>query len=413
METKQLGLPCLRGVIGDWVYYSTIIPFAEVHRIDNNHQIKEDKALDNWLQRELSNRVESIKEYLLKEEQRFFNSVVVGVYGEIPDWYSLDISILTKEYGVEISENVKESLGVLTLTGKEILFTVDGQHRIDGIKKALEVNAERFNNDELSVIFVGHSDDEKGFIRTRKLFATINREAKQPTANDLAVIDETFAKNIIARMIYAKYPKLQKKISLTPNHNLDRNDHDNFTNLLTLVEVNKILIKLSDYKESKFNSPTYEERESIYKMVVEFYDFIFDNIEDYKRYFKEGDSLNSFRNSEKGKPLNLLFLPIGMTFIAELYLHFKKAKKLDIFKMKINLLNFDLYNGHYKNIFFNPIQNKIIPASHKSLAKNLTLYLLGETVSETDEELRKKLAKAYNINELSPEFANLTLPKKL
>jgi DNA sulfur modification protein DndB len=95
METKQLGLPCLRGVIGDWVYYSTIIPFAEVHRIDNNHQIKEDKALDNWLQRELSNRVESIKEYLLKEEQRFFNSVVVGVYGEIPDWYSLDITGLS------------------------------------------------------------------------------------------------------------------------------------------------------------------------------------------------------------------------------------------------------------------------------------------------------------------------------
>jgi hypothetical protein len=214
-------------------------------------------------------------------------------------------------------------------------------------------------------------------------------------------------------MIYAKYPKLQNKISLTPNYNLDRNEHLKFTNLLTLVEVNKILIKLSNYKESKFSSPTHEERETIYKIVAEFYDFIFDNIEDYKRYFKEGIALNKFRNSAKGEPLNLLFLPVGLTFIAELYLYFKKAKKLDIFKLKINLLNFDLYTGHYKNIFFNPIQNKVIPSSHKSLAKSLTLYLLGETISETDEELKKKLAKAYNINELSSEFTNLTLPSKL
>lgn len=413
MKDNTLALPCLRGIIGDWVYYSTIIPFSEVNRIDNNHQIKEDIELDRWLQRELGSRVNNIREYLLKEDQRFFNSIIIGVYGEIPDWYSLDISILAKNYNVEVSENVSNSLGVLTLSGKEILFTIDGQHRIEGIKRAIAEDADRFEKDEISVIFVGHTDDEKGFIRTRNLFATINREAKQPTANDLAIIDETYAKNIIARQIYAEYAPLRNKIVLTPTYNLDRSEHKYFTNLLSLVEVNKVLIKISGYRQSRFSSPSIEQRKRLFELVTEFYNFIFENIDEYKRYFQKNESLDKFRNASKGLPLNLVFLPIGLSFLAELYSFYKQAGKLDLLKRKINLLNFDLYEGHYKNIFFNPIQNKVIPAAHKSLAKNLTLYLLGETPPDTLESLKKKLAKAYNINELAPEFVSLKLPDKL
>ncbi len=94
---KELVLPCLRGSIGNWIYYCTVIPFNELERIDTSHKIKEDRSLDKWLQRELNERVEGIKKYLLMEEERFFNSIIVGLYGEIPDWYSLDLSAIEEK----------------------------------------------------------------------------------------------------------------------------------------------------------------------------------------------------------------------------------------------------------------------------------------------------------------------------
>jgi DNA sulfur modification protein DndB len=409
---KELNLPCLRGSVGTWVYYSTIVPFKELERIDTEHKIKEDKNLDKWLQRKLSERVEGIKKYLLSENERFFNSIIVGVYGELPDWYSLDLSVIEEKFKISISEEVRESLGILTLSGKEILFTIDGQHRIEAIKRAREGNEDRFKSDELSVIFVGHAEDEKGYVRTRKLFATINREAKKPTPNDLAIIDETYAYNIVARMIYARYESLKEKIILTENYDLDRNDHVHFTNLLNLVEVNKKLFKAVKYRESKYTSPTYDKREELFLVSTEFYDFVIANIEEYQEFFGGKKALSKFRNVAHKKPLNLLFLPVGISLIAELYSYFKAKKKIEFLKKHINKLDFDLYNGTFKFIFFNPVKNKI-ETGNKTLGRNLALYLLGEKISITSIKLKKSLAKAYSINELSPEFKTFQLPKKL
>jgi DNA sulfur modification protein DndB len=406
-----INLPCLRGSIGSWVYYSTVISFKELERIDTKHKIKEDKSLDKWLQRKLSDRVEGIKKYLLCENERFFNSIIVGVYGELPDWYSLDISVLEEKFKINISESVRESLGVLSLSGQEILFTIDGQHRIEAIKRARVDDAEKFITDELSVIFVGHSDDEKGFVRTRKLFATINREARKPTPNDLAIIDEIYAFNIIARMVYARYDNFKEKIILTENYDLNRNEHKYFTNLLNLVEVNKKLFKAVKFKESKYVSPSYEKREELYLVATEFYDFVISNINEYKEYFEGEKPLKNYRNAIHKKPLNLLFLPIGINLIAEIYSHFKAKNKIAILKRLINKFDYDLYKGTFRFIYFNPVKNKI-ETGNKTLGKNLALYMLGEKISFSSTELKKSLAKAYSINELSPEFKTLKLPKK-
>jgi DNA sulfur modification protein DndB len=409
---KELSLPCLRGSIGNWVYYCTVIPFKELARIDNTHRIKEDKNLDNWLQRALNERVEGIKTYLLNEDERFFNSVIVGLYGEIPDWYSLDLTAIEEKFKINISEEVRESLGVLTLSGKEVLFTIDGQHRIEAVKRARVIDAERFKSDELSVIFVGHSDDEKGYVRTRKLFATINREAKQPTQNDLAIMDETYAYNIVARMIFARYDKFKDKIALTDNYDLDRNEHTHFTNLLNLVEVNKKLFKAAKYKESKYNSPTYETREELFSVACDFYNFITTYVVEYKEYFDNEKKLSEYRNAAPNKPLNLLFLPVGINLICEIYCHFKIANKLNELKGLINDLDFNLYEGHFKFIYFNPVQNKIV-TTNKTLGKKLALYLMGEKLNISDIELKKGLAKAYSINELSDDYMSFSLPAKI
>ena len=54
--------------------------------------------------------------------------------------------------------HLEGSLGILRLSGEETLFAIDGQHRVQGIKKALEENTE-LKREEVSVIFVSHRND--------------------------------------------------------------------------------------------------------------------------------------------------------------------------------------------------------------------------------------------------------------
>jgi DNA sulfur modification protein DndB len=415
METKQiknkeLSLPCLRGSIGDWNYYNVLISFKELHRIDNKHIIKETKSLDKWLQRELSDRKDKIRDYLLNESQRYFNSIIVGVYGDMPDWYALNLEEISKKFNLNIGNQVQESLGILALTGNEILFTIDGQHRIEGIKLALKENSNRFENDELSVVFIAHNENEAGRIRTRKLFATINRHAVKPSQNDLAIIDEIYAYNVIARDIYAKYKKFENKITLTETTNLDRNNHNDFTNLLALVEVNKKILKLTNYRQSKYSGPSVDERKVLYSLATDYWDFVTKNTVDYRNFFTGKNGLDNYRNSGQNKPLNLLFVPIGQKFLAVIYCFYYKTKKLDILKTKINKIDFNLQKGHFTNLFYNKTKNTMI-MNNFTVCKNLVFYLLGE---KTDElKLKKDLCRAYGINELSTEFKNFSLPLKL
>lgn len=409
-QNKGLSLPCLRGSIGDWNYYNVLISFKELSRIDNKHIIKETKSLDKWLQRDLSDRKDKIRDYLLNESQRYFNSIIVGVYGDMPDWYSLNLDEISKKFDLNIGKQIQESLGILSLTGNEILFTIDGQHRIEGIKLALKENKDRFENDELSVVFIAHKDDEAGRIRTRKLFATINREAVKPSQNDLAIIDEIYAYNVIARDIYAKYKKFENKIVLTETTNLDRNNHNEFTNLLALVEVNKKILKLVRYRQSKYSGPSVEERKILYSTAIDYWNFVTENIINYVDFFSKKHTLEQYRNSEQNKPLNLLFVPIGQKFLADIYCFYFKTGKLDILKSKINKIDFNLQDGHFTNLFYNKTKNTMI-MNNFTVCKNLALYLIGE---KTDEiKLKKDLCRAYGINVLSEEFKKFNLPEKL
>lgn len=54
-----------------------------------------------------------------------FNALVLAVYDGNPEWSELD---------VEVEDYRTFSVGVLELTGDEIIFPVDGQHRVAGIK---------------------------------------------------------------------------------------------------------------------------------------------------------------------------------------------------------------------------------------------------------------------------------------
>lgn len=50
----------------------------------------------------------------------------------------------------------------MQLTGREKIFPVDGQHRAEGIKKALDEDSS-LATQSVPVIFIGHSTDDRGW----------------------------------------------------------------------------------------------------------------------------------------------------------------------------------------------------------------------------------------------------------
>ena len=133
--------PALRAVMGDWVYYVATMRLADVAaRINFAHEIHPSEKLNELIQRRLNTgRAKKIADYLLRDDQRFFNALVVGVYGGDPCWYDFGEITPMQSSDIEIPEDIHNSLGFLSLAGREIMFALDGQHRLAGIKQALVV----------------------------------------------------------------------------------------------------------------------------------------------------------------------------------------------------------------------------------------------------------------------------------
>ena len=100
--------------------------------------------------------------------------------------------------------------GVLRLDGTQTLFAIDGQHRVEGIKQALEDNSE-LGREEVSVIFVAHRNDSDGMERTRRLFTTLNRYAKPVSKSEIVALDEDDIVAITTRELVEKHPLFQRE----------------------------------------------------------------------------------------------------------------------------------------------------------------------------------------------------------
>ncbi len=209
--TGPILLPALQGQFGDWVYYSAIMPLSEVNdRIGFARELHRNERLGELIQRQLQdsgsgkrNRANAIAQYLRANEGRFFNAIVVGIYGGEPVWHPFDIDISARpEFDRANIDHLveQERVGFLELKGTERLFALDGQHRVAGIKKAL-ANGGTEGGDILTVLFVPHSNTEAGIQRTRRLFVDLNKRAVPVGTKDIIILDEVDLPAILARRL--------------------------------------------------------------------------------------------------------------------------------------------------------------------------------------------------------------------
>src|SRR5215211_4159836 len=101
-KVGSLYLPALFCEMGNWKYFATSMRLGDVaERIRYAKELRNPQRYDEWIQREIQpKRQKQITDYLLNQQERFFSSLVVSVYGGEPKW--LDMSLLdTSELRLE------------------------------------------------------------------------------------------------------------------------------------------------------------------------------------------------------------------------------------------------------------------------------------------------------------------------
>jgi DNA sulfur modification protein DndB len=391
-------IPALRATIGDWEYYVTTLTFEQVSTnvslVDDFHQ---SEGLKDLIQRSITDNYLSIKEYIIHQPEVFFNSLVLAVYDNYPDWREI-------AFTYEDMETYK--MGILEFTETHKIFAVDGQHRVKGIMAAIEENP-NLKTQQIAAIFIGHKNDESGKKRTRRLFTTLNRYAKPVKDDDIIALDEDDLAAIETRELLEEYPLFTgSRVVYAKQKAIPNTNKSAITSIITLYQANIELLKFYLLrKEDK--KPTAKGLETFCKFrpenaivqefkveVIEFWNAFQNQIDILKQYLEiQENPATNFRNNDDGG--NLIFRPIGFLPLIKTAILIKQRTGLTYIEIftRFNTLNFNLSARPWVNVLWSPIGNKMIMSSSK-VAEFLLLYLFDPA-----------LLSAKELNNLKEDYA--------
>ena len=345
--------PALRLQMGSFRYYIVKMSARELsENVKYASEVYEDRTLDEAIQRALNeSRVnKEIVEYLKRQQDRFFSSIVVAALEGNPMFYPITITEDPQFLIFHDDQRLNEAFGVLKFDGTQKYYALDGQHRLSAIKTLLDRNnplsdgaPEDFENDEFSVIVIVPrlADSNEDFMQKyRLLLSNLNRYAK-PTDQATNIImdeDDTFA--ILTRRLVTDHDFFKsagkqwdsRRIKTRRGKNLNNKD-PYFTSLETLYEINIELLSSGqrmpkgwgeiseegvDLKTFKRFRPSEEYIDNLYAELSMYWDAllaelpILHNDPPKMRIHELTDTENENETD------HLLFWPIGQQMLAEI-----------------------------------------------------------------------------------------------
>jgi DNA sulfur modification protein DndB len=394
---KSLTMPALRGSFGDWIFYSCLMPVVELGaRARYANEIHKNKALSELIQRSLEGaRARHIAEYLSKTPERFFNSLVLATYGGNPEWFEVGgfQSTTKPELLDQISASALDSMGFLRLVGREKIFAIDGQHRLAGIKKAIE-DGQGFEGENLPVILVGHKTSKSGLERTRRLFTTLNKTAVPVRKRDIIALDEDDAMAIVVRRLVEVHPWFRDpKIAVIASQNVPVGNRVCLTTISSLYDVLKIIfmhsIGMRSDRTLRFNRPPDERLQEFEELAVGYFaelGAIFPPVGELFASNTPAEVTERRRGPEGG---HILFRPIGLEIVTRLAVEVASSgtSLLEAVRALSNIpVNLDV--APYRGVIWDPVRRTMIPAG-KALARDVLKYMLGRDAGDRDELLNR------------------------
>lgn len=392
MTEPRYTFPSLRCRMGNWWYYITYMKFADVaHWIKPTDQIHQVQMLRDMIQRALLPNVNQIVEYLLGQEERFFNSIVVGVYGGAPQWYAIDIDESVVLGEPDLDEDSRSAIGLLQLNGDEKLFAIDGQHRVEAIKRSLQEKPS-LGSEDLSVIFVAHNTDQQGQERTRRLFSTLNKTAKAVSKGEIIALDEDDAFAIVTRRLVQEYYLLRwasvsetRFVAFTKQPELHQSDNQNLTSIITLYDLTYILyVPLNSKSASKHGKylklrrPADDVLDDIYKQQTEYWEMLKNYIPEYQELFASSPA-EAVAGKYRGNGGHLMFRPIGQkAFAMAVRVLMDRNWPMENAIRSLSSVSMDLAVPPWRHVLWNPSTARVNSKVSSLLPESLFLHYVGE-----------------------------------
>jgi DNA sulfur modification protein DndB len=389
-KNEPVLLPAMRARLGDWWYYVATMTFDEIaKRVKKVSEVHEKKELKTWIQREIkTERLEEIAAYIRNQPQRFFNGLVLGIYGGDPDWMPVTVTENLARPEDELNERSRSTFGFIRLAGTEEIFAIDGQHRVEGIKLALRLDVlDEFTNDEQTVLFVSHKESDSGRERTRRLFATLNKYAKPVSKGEIIALSEDDSFAIVTRQLVDSYPGLGSEfVPLLKNANLTSNDKRSLTSLITLYEVVKTVSlpsKSRRKRQLETGPPNLEQISELTKIAIAFWDALkkqFPEIAEVCSSAPDDELAGKFRHQSGG---HLLFRPFGLTAFAKAArVLMDRGVTIDSAVQLLTGSQMEISEDPWCNVLWDP-HKKVVITKNGPLVKNL---LLVNACQPTDPE---------------------------
>ena len=387
-KPNQLTLPALRGVMGNWVYYTCLMTLAEVAaRVKFAEELHPNRPLSELIQRTLDEgRGKKIAHYLRTQPERLFSSLVVATYKGEPHWYSLSNvqSSRPDRQPPPLTTETLEQVGFLSLRGDERLFALDGQHRLAGIKRAVREAEEGGPQQErVSVIFVAHEPTPRGLQRVRRLFTTLNKNAKTVAKRDIISLDEDDVMAIsVRRLIEEETLFDEDRLAFVARTNVPRTNTVCLTTICSLYDVLEVLFTKStfDLRKSratlKGERPPEEELDGYFEYARTYVTLLRDQFPELTEFFAAKDTepvVRKYRGSHGG---SALFRPIGLDIFTQVISRLTDRMPLHDAVELATKLPRRLGEKPYEQLMWDP-NSQLMVNSHKVLLREILSYMVG------------------------------------
>lgn len=385
-----LRVPALRAHMGDWIYYAAFLKFRDIaQRVFLADEIHQHQGLRDMIQRSIdsSGHAESIKQYLLNRPQRFFNALVIGVYGGEPNFFELELQRGPRLNPTDLPDYFEGAFGVLQFKGTEKLFAIDGQHRVVGIKRAVEQSAS-LGGEEVVGLFVPHSRDPAGMQRSRRLFTTLNRYAKPVSKMDIIALDEDDIVAIVTRKLVEEYALFKHFLKIKKGKQLQARDAESFTTIETLYDaLDTYLCDREPWSDFKRTRPSDSKIGRYYSRAVDLWDTIqihFPAVRVLANSNKDEKVAAKFRGERGG---HLLFRPIGLLLVVDVIHEFlKRGKQLSWTIRSLSKAPMQLEGDPWVELLWNPTARRMITApENRAVAFQILFYGIGGRLRDIDK----------------------------
>ena len=439
--------PAIQSRMGSWQYYVVKMSMRELaESVKLASDFYDDPTLDEAIQRILDqSRVKKdLVNYLTKQEDRFFSSIVVAVMGGAPRWYPVSIEDDQRFEIIASDPRLNDAFGCLAFDGTQDYYALDGQHRLAAIKTLIDSSQdesrrapEGFKNEEISVIVVVpplSSSKEDFLVRYRRLFGNLNRYAKATDQVTNIIMDEDDAFAILTRRLITEHGFFQctgrqmesARIKTRKGKNLNKNDIY-FTSLETLYSMN---IKLLESRTRKNNGwiqdetnvkefikyrPDEEYLDALYEELTIYWDALIEELPELRSTEPHKMRDHNAPNGDGNTQSSALFWPITQELLADIVRDLidradvndtkPSSKEVKTALLGLNKINWKLHETPWRNLILIPESNsqwKIRNEERKNalvVAKCLVRWQLGIDQLDLDE-----------VEKLRESWKNLLLP---